>query len=93
MEQSTSSEANGHSASQQIPLLLRNPKVRYRVYKNLPLVPSLIQMNPAHTFTPHFTKIHFNIIFPSTPKSSAWSLPFRFSDQNFVCIFRPSHAR
>jgi hypothetical protein len=33
---------------------------------------------------PYFPKIHSNIIFPSKPTSSEWSLPFRFSDQNVV---------
>jgi hypothetical protein len=30
---------------------------------------------------PHFPRI----LLPSRPTSSTWSLPFRFSDQNFVC--------
>jgi len=40
-------------------------KVHYCVYKSLLLIPILS---------------HFNIIFPSMPKSFEWSLPFRFSD-------------
>jgi len=44
-----------------------------------PLVPILSQMHPIRTFPPYFPKIHSNI-FPSTPRSSSWSLPFRFSD-------------
>jgi hypothetical protein len=32
MEQSPSWETNNHSASQEIPRLVRNPKVRYRVH-------------------------------------------------------------
>jgi len=35
---------------------------------------------------PCFPNIHSNIILPSTPRSSDWSLPFRISDQDFVCI-------
>jgi len=31
-------------------------------------------------------KIHFNNILPSMPRCSEWSLPFRFAEQNFVCI-------
>jgi hypothetical protein len=45
----------------------------------------MLGMNPALTFPPYFPKIHSNIIFPYTPASSEWSLPFRASDQNFVC--------
>jgi len=38
----------------------------------------------VRTFIHYFMKIHSNIIFPSTPRSSEWSPPFRFSNQN-VC--------
>jgi hypothetical protein len=36
--------------------------------------------------------IHFNIIFPSTPRSYKRFLSFRFSNQNFVFISDISHA-
>jgi hypothetical protein len=85
VEQNPSSEADSHSASQEIPRLLWNPKVHYRVRNSPPLVlPILSQVHPVQTFPPNFPTIHSNIL-PSIPRSSEWPLPFRFSDQNFVC--------
>jgi len=47
MEQSPSSEANSHSASQETPHLLWNLKLHHCVYKSFPLVPILSQMTPV----------------------------------------------
>jgi hypothetical protein len=49
MEQSVSLEANRFSASQEIPRILWNPNVHYRVYKRLPTAPILSQINPIQT--------------------------------------------
>jgi hypothetical protein len=49
-------------------------------------------MHPVLTFPPYFPNIHFNIILLSMPKTSEWFLPFRYSNQNFVCTFHLSHA-
>jgi hypothetical protein len=77
MEQSPL-ETNSYSASQ-IPHLLRNPKVLYRVHKSPGPYPEADESSP-YTFPTYFSKVHFNIILLSTPKSSEGSLPFRFSD-------------
>jgi hypothetical protein len=63
-------EANGRWASQEIPRLLWNPKVHYRVHKTPPLVPILRQVNSVHTLPSCFPKIHSDVILPCTPRSS-----------------------
>jgi len=84
MEQSPSWEADRFSASQEIPRISLNPKVHYHIYKCPPPVPIPNQIDPVHALTSHFLNIYVNIILPSTPESSKWSLSLRFLQQNPV---------
>jgi hypothetical protein len=62
MEQSPSGEANRSSASQDIPRILWNPKIHYRIHKSPSLVPILSQIYPAHDLPSYLFKFYFNII-------------------------------
>jgi len=81
MVQSPSWEASWFAASQEIPRILRNPKVHYRTHKRPPPVPILGQPNTVHRPISHLLETHPNIIHPSTPRSPQWSLPLRFPHQ------------
>jgi hypothetical protein len=91
VEQSPSSEANNHSASQEIPRPSWNPKVHYRVHKDPSLLYILSQMHPLHTLPSYFPKIHSNSILSFKPIPSKWSLPFTHSNQNIIWIYYISY--
>jgi len=93
MVQSPSWEANWFAASQEIPHILRNPKVHYRTHKRLPPVSILGQPNPVHIPTSHLLEIRPNIIHPSTPRSPQWSLSPRFTHQDPIHPLFLTHTR
>jgi hypothetical protein len=75
MVQSHTLAANSRSASQEMPRLVWNPKVHYRVHKKQPLDPFMSQINSVYTLTVYFSSAHTSIIPASVP-----SPPRQFSN-------------
>jgi len=73
MEQSPSWEANWFSASQEIPRILWNPKVHYRIHKCPPPGRILSQIDPVHSNHIPLPQDSFNI--PYTWVSQVVSFP------------------
>jgi hypothetical protein len=74
------------AAPQELPSIIWNPNVQYRVYKSHPLIPILSHINPVHTILSYLSKIRFNIVHPPTSWSSQRSLSFWLFHRCPICI-------
>jgi hypothetical protein len=83
MEQSPSSEANSHSASQNLPIFHGTLRFITELTKDRHFSVSRATCLQSTIFHPNS---HSNIILTSTLISSGWSLLFRVSNQNVVCV-------
>jgi hypothetical protein len=84
MQQSNSWESNQFSVSQEIPRILWNPKIHYRIHQCPPPVPIFSPLDWIHTPISYFLKIQLNIRPPSKPGSPKWPISLRFPHQNPV---------
>jgi hypothetical protein len=80
MELSPSLEAANCATIQEVPSILWNPKVHYRVHKIPPLVPILSQINPINPIPSYLSKIKCNIVHPPT----SWSTKLKLNSVALV---------
>ena len=81
------------SAPQEIPRILRNPKIHYRDYKIRPRVPNLSHINPVHVLAKDTFTINFNIILPSKHRFPSCLFYLGFpTDTLYVPLLSPIHA-
>jgi hypothetical protein len=78
MELSPSWDVAIFAATQELPRILWNPKVHYRIHKSPPLVPILSQINAIHTIPSYLSKIHSNITHPLHLVLPSGLFPFGF---------------
>jgi hypothetical protein len=81
MELSPSWGATNFAAIQELPSILLDPKVQYRVHKSHPLVHILSHISPIHKIHPISLRSIFNIAHPSSSWPSQYSLSFWLSTE------------
>ena len=72
--------SHNSTPSQEIPRILGNSMIRYRICNSPPLVPVLSQINPVYVLLSAFFKVHIKILL--THMSAKWSTSFRFPHEN-----------
>jgi hypothetical protein len=93
LNSSPSREATNHSATQEFPNILWNPKDDYRVQKGPPLVPALGNINPGHT--PHPSSLRSILILSSHehPGLPSGLFPSGLPNETlYACLFSPMRA-
>ena len=86
-------EVNWFSVSEKIPRILYNPNVQYRSHKCPPPIPILSQLDPVHTPTSYFLKIHPNNILPSMPGLPSDLFPSGFPTKTLYTPLHYPHTR
>jgi hypothetical protein len=66
MKLNTTREAISCAATQELPSILPNSQVHYRIHKNLPLVSVLSHANEVHTTPSYLSKLNLNMIYRTT---------------------------
>jgi hypothetical protein len=74
MELSPSWEDPSYADTQELPSILWNLKVHYRVHKSPPLVPILSEIDPVHTTQSYLSKIFTLYIWYQNENTSASSI-------------------